>query len=115
VEVKKYLFTHPLQGTVPFTFLLCLLAFINSLFLFLSFFPFFFFFFSYSFYCYSLCFLVPNVYPVDLFEHMWAADRLQRLGISRYFRPEIKECINYVYRYIHIKREEKIFFKEYYY
>ncbi|XP_059437236.1 ent-copalyl diphosphate synthase 1-like isoform X4 [Corylus avellana] len=42
---------------------------------------------------------VPNVYPVDLFEHMWAADRLQRLGISRYFQPEIKECINYVYSY----------------
>uniref|UniRef100_A0A2N9H042 Terpene synthase N-terminal domain-containing protein n=1 Tax=Fagus sylvatica TaxID=28930 RepID=A0A2N9H042_FAGSY len=42
---------------------------------------------------------VPNVYPVDLFEHLWAVDRLQRLGISRYFQPEIKECINYVYRY----------------
>ncbi|XP_059439100.1 (-)-kolavenyl diphosphate synthase TPS28, chloroplastic-like isoform X1 [Corylus avellana] len=42
---------------------------------------------------------VPNVYPVDLFERMWAADRLQRLGISRYFQPEIKQCINYVYRY----------------
>ena len=44
-------------------------------------------------------FLVPNVYPVDLFEHIWAVDRLQRLGISRYFEPEIKECINYVARY----------------
>ncbi|XP_034673366.1 (-)-kolavenyl diphosphate synthase TPS14, chloroplastic-like [Vitis riparia] len=42
---------------------------------------------------------VPNVYPVDLFEHIWAVDRLQRLGISRYFEPEIKECINYVARY----------------
>ncbi|KAF8388021.1 hypothetical protein HHK36_026687 [Tetracentron sinense] len=42
---------------------------------------------------------VPNVYPVDLFEHIWAVDRLQRLGISRYFRSEIKECLNYVYRY----------------
>ncbi|XP_062145499.1 ent-copalyl diphosphate synthase 1 isoform X1 [Alnus glutinosa] len=42
---------------------------------------------------------VPNVYPVDLFEHMWAADRLHRLGISRYFQPEINECVNYVYRY----------------
>ncbi|KAK9939818.1 hypothetical protein M0R45_016503 [Rubus argutus] len=42
---------------------------------------------------------VPNVYPVDLFEHMWAVDRLQRLGVSRYFEPEIKECINYVSRY----------------
>ncbi|XVF80434.1 hypothetical protein PTKIN_Ptkin15bG0072600 [Pterospermum kingtungense] len=42
---------------------------------------------------------VPNVYPVDLFEHIWAVDRLQRLGISRYFRPEIKECLDYVHRY----------------
>ncbi|KAL0418739.1 UNVERIFIED_CONTAM: Kolavenyl diphosphate synthase TPS5, chloroplastic, partial [Sesamum radiatum] len=28
---------------------------------------------------------VPNVYPVDLFERLWAVDRLQRLGISRYW------------------------------
>ncbi|KAI3472463.1 hypothetical protein Pfo_031291 [Paulownia fortunei] len=42
---------------------------------------------------------VPNVYPVDLFEHLWAVDRLQRLGIYRYFQPEIDECIDYVYRY----------------
>ncbi|KAK8635898.1 hypothetical protein V6N13_004611 [Hibiscus sabdariffa] len=45
---------------------------------------------------------VPNVYPVDLFEHIWAIDRLQRLGISRYFKPEIKQCIDYVYRHVHI-------------
>ncbi|KAK3193776.1 hypothetical protein Dsin_025086 [Dipteronia sinensis] len=42
---------------------------------------------------------VPNVYPVDMFEHMWAVDRLQRLGISRYFQAEIKECMDYIYRY----------------
>lgn len=42
---------------------------------------------------------VPNVYPVDMFERMWGVDRLQRLGISRYFEPEIKVCMNYVYRY----------------
>ncbi|KAJ4727466.1 Copalyl diphosphate synthase [Melia azedarach] len=42
---------------------------------------------------------VPNVYPVDMFEHLWAVDRLQRLGISRYFQPEIKECMDYVNRY----------------
>ncbi|KAK4731943.1 hypothetical protein R3W88_024931 [Solanum pinnatisectum] len=42
---------------------------------------------------------VPNVYPVDLFEHIWIIDRLQRLGISRYFEAEIKECLNYVNRY----------------
>ncbi|XP_019426487.1 PREDICTED: ent-copalyl diphosphate synthase, chloroplastic-like isoform X2 [Lupinus angustifolius] len=42
---------------------------------------------------------VPNVYPVDLFEHIWVVDRLDRLGISRYFQQEIKDCMNYVYRY----------------
>ncbi|KAI4349509.1 hypothetical protein L6164_010091 [Bauhinia variegata] len=42
---------------------------------------------------------VPNVYPVDLFEHVWVVDRLQRLGISRYFEQEIKECMNYVSKY----------------
>ncbi|XP_009627025.1 ent-copalyl diphosphate synthase 1 [Nicotiana tomentosiformis] len=41
---------------------------------------------------------VPNVYPVDLFEHIWIVDRLERLGISRYFKTEIKECIDYVNR-----------------
>nr|BAD91286.1 putative copalyl diphosphate synthase [Scoparia dulcis] len=40
---------------------------------------------------------VPNVYPVDLFEHLWAVDRLERLGLSRYFQPEIEECIDYVH------------------
>nr|XP_011458608.1 PREDICTED: ent-copalyl diphosphate synthase, chloroplastic-like [Fragaria vesca subsp. vesca] len=42
---------------------------------------------------------VPNVYPVDLFERLWAVDRLQRLGLSRYLEPEIKECMNYASRY----------------
>ncbi|KAL8510591.1 hypothetical protein ACS0TY_017423 [Phlomoides rotata] len=42
---------------------------------------------------------VPNIYPVDLFERNWAVDRLQRLGISRYFEPEIEECMKYVHRY----------------
>ncbi|KAL0370518.1 UNVERIFIED_CONTAM: Kolavenyl diphosphate synthase TPS5, chloroplastic [Sesamum angustifolium] len=42
---------------------------------------------------------VPNVHPVDLFEHLWVVDRLQRLGISRYFQPEIDEYIDYVSRY----------------
>ncbi|KAL9331780.1 hypothetical protein ACSQ67_001390 [Phaseolus vulgaris] len=42
---------------------------------------------------------VPNVYPVDLFEHIWVVDRLERLGISRYFQQEIKDCMSYVHRY----------------
>ncbi|KAK1307027.1 hypothetical protein QJS10_CPA10g00229 [Acorus calamus] len=41
---------------------------------------------------------VPNVYPVDLFEHLWVVDRLDRLGISRYFESEIKICLDYVNR-----------------
>lgn len=41
---------------------------------------------------------VPNVYPVDLFERLWAVDRLQRLGIGRYFEEEIVECMGYVSR-----------------
>ncbi|KAL5580006.1 hypothetical protein UlMin_012448 [Ulmus minor] len=42
---------------------------------------------------------VPAAYPVDLFEHIWVVDRLQRLGISRYFEQEIEECIDYTRRY----------------
>ncbi|TVU23459.1 hypothetical protein EJB05_25828, partial [Eragrostis curvula] len=42
---------------------------------------------------------VPNVYPVDLFEHIWVVDRLERLGISRYFQQEIKQCMEYVNRH----------------
>ncbi|XP_038973216.1 (-)-kolavenyl diphosphate synthase TPS28, chloroplastic-like [Phoenix dactylifera] len=41
---------------------------------------------------------VPNTFPVDLFERLWAIDRLERLGISRYFEPEIKQCLDHVYR-----------------
>lgn len=41
---------------------------------------------------------VPNVYPVDLFEHIWVVDRLERLGISQYFQQEIKDCLSYVHR-----------------
>nr|UNZ93487.1 kolavenyl diphosphate synthase [Salvia splendens] len=42
---------------------------------------------------------VPNAYPVDMFEHLWSADRLRRLGISRYFQAEIEENMAYAYRY----------------
>jgi len=43
---------------------------------------------------------VPNVYPVDLFEHIWVVDRLERLGISRYFQREIMQCMDYVNRFL---------------
>ncbi|KAL6883439.1 hypothetical protein ACP4OV_010853 [Aristida adscensionis] len=42
---------------------------------------------------------VPCVYPIDLFEHIWTVDRLERLGISRYFQHEIKHCMDYVNRH----------------
>nr|XP_027079925.1 copal-8-ol diphosphate hydratase, chloroplastic-like isoform X1 [Coffea arabica] len=41
----------------------------------------------------------PTVYPIDVFSRLWAVDRLQRLGISRFFKLEIKDCLDYVYRY----------------
>ncbi|KAK9161131.1 hypothetical protein Syun_007472 [Stephania yunnanensis] len=42
---------------------------------------------------------VPHTYPNDIFERLWIVDRLERLGISRYFKSEIKEFLDYVYRY----------------
>ncbi|KAL4198430.1 hypothetical protein AMTRI_Chr03g45860 [Amborella trichopoda] len=42
---------------------------------------------------------VPNAYPVDLFERLWSIDRLERLGITRYFESEIRDYLHYVYRY----------------
>ncbi|KAF9618788.1 hypothetical protein IFM89_002656 [Coptis chinensis] len=41
---------------------------------------------------------VRNVYPIDLFEHIWSVDRLERLAVSRYFKAEIEECVNYLSR-----------------
>nr|XP_043625802.1 ent-copalyl diphosphate synthase 1-like [Erigeron canadensis] len=41
---------------------------------------------------------VPILYPVDNYEHIWTVDRLQHLGIARYFRSEIKDCVAYIYR-----------------
>ncbi|KAL0330182.1 UNVERIFIED_CONTAM: Syn-copalyl diphosphate synthase TPS3, chloroplastic [Sesamum radiatum] len=41
----------------------------------------------------------PTVYPVDIYARLWAVDRLQRLGISLFFEPEIKKCLDHVYRF----------------
>nr|AZB50384.1 terpene synthase 1 [Salvia yangii] len=38
----------------------------------------------------------PHTYPVDVFARLWAIDRLQRLGISRFFQPEIKYFIDHI-------------------
>ncbi|KAL0321701.1 UNVERIFIED_CONTAM: Peregrinol diphosphate synthase TPS1, chloroplastic [Sesamum calycinum] len=40
----------------------------------------------------------PNVYPIDIFVRLWGVDRLTRLGISRLFESEIKNCLEYVHR-----------------
>nr|AHW04047.1 diterpene synthase TPS2 [Plectranthus barbatus] len=39
---------------------------------------------------------VPHTYPVDIFARLWAVDRLQRLGISRFFEPEIKYLMDHI-------------------
>ncbi|XP_072062498.1 ent-copalyl diphosphate synthase, chloroplastic isoform X4 [Arachis hypogaea] len=42
---------------------------------------------------------VPNSYPIGLFERNWIVGRLERLGISRYFEPEINDFMMYISRY----------------
>nr|AZB50377.1 terpene synthase 1 [Ajuga reptans] len=41
----------------------------------------------------------PHTYPVDVFGRLWAVDRLQRLGISRFFEAEIADCLSHIHRY----------------
>ncbi|XP_028799641.1 ent-copalyl diphosphate synthase, chloroplastic-like [Neltuma alba] len=41
---------------------------------------------------------VPDFYPIEFFEQLWIVDRLERLGIARYFQPHIKEILDYVHR-----------------
>ncbi|XP_028799677.1 copal-8-ol diphosphate hydratase, chloroplastic [Neltuma alba] len=41
---------------------------------------------------------VPDFYPVEFFEQLWIVDRLERLGIARYFQPQIKQILEYVHR-----------------
>nr|AFU61897.1 labd-13-en-8-ol diphosphate synthase [Salvia sclarea] len=38
----------------------------------------------------------PHTYPVDIFSRLWAIDRLQRLGISRFFQHEIKYFLDHI-------------------
>ncbi|BBN03577.1 protein MpTPS7 [Marchantia polymorpha subsp. ruderalis] len=39
-----------------------------------------------------------TIYPVDIFEPCWMVDRLQRLGLARYFESEIDACMQFVYK-----------------
>nr|AOG18229.1 copalyl pyrophosphate synthase-like protein [Taiwania cryptomerioides] len=41
----------------------------------------------------------PCNYPFDLFQRIWAVDTVERLGIDRHFKKEIKETLDYVYMY----------------
>ncbi|KAL8053437.1 hypothetical protein ABFX02_05G070900 [Erythranthe guttata] len=41
----------------------------------------------------------PHTFPVDIFARLWAVDRLQRLGVSRFFESEISNCLSYIYRF----------------
>nr|UVE15961.1 nomal-copalyl diphosphate synthase [Leonurus japonicus] len=41
----------------------------------------------------------PHTYPVDIFGRLWAVDRLQRLGISRFFESEIGDFLSHVHRF----------------
>nr|ALI57121.1 copalyl diphosphate synthase [Scoparia dulcis] len=41
----------------------------------------------------------PPNYPVDIYDRLWAVDRIERLGISRFFVSEIRACLNHIYRY----------------
>jgi ent-copalyl diphosphate synthase len=43
---------------------------------------------------------VPHCYPFELLEHLWMVDRIQRLGIDRYFKREIRDCLERVYKYV---------------
>lgn len=45
----------------------------------------------------------PGVYPVDLFEHLWIVDRLERLVIPLYLPREVRDCLQYVYEYLALK------------
>ncbi|TVU42420.1 hypothetical protein EJB05_08824, partial [Eragrostis curvula] len=39
---------------------------------------------------------IPGIYH-DVVERLWAIDRLKRLDISRQFRSEIEDCLDYIY------------------
>ncbi|KAL8053647.1 hypothetical protein ABFX02_05G086400 [Erythranthe guttata] len=41
----------------------------------------------------------PHTFPVDVFARLWAVDRLERLGVSRFFESEISDCLSYIHRF----------------
>uniref|UniRef100_A0A2N9J246 ent-kaurene synthase n=1 Tax=Fagus sylvatica TaxID=28930 RepID=A0A2N9J246_FAGSY len=51
---------------------------------------------------------VPTVYPLDIYTRLCMVDSLERLGIDRHFRKEIKSVLDETYRYW-LQGEEDIF------
>ncbi|KAF9593736.1 hypothetical protein IFM89_024740, partial [Coptis chinensis] len=51
---------------------------------------------------------VPTSYPVDVYIHLSMVDRLERMGIGRHFRNEIRSVLDETYR-CWLRREEEIF------
>ena len=43
-------------------------------------------------------FPVPTVYPLDIYTRLCMVDSLERLGIDRHFRKEIKSVLDETYR-----------------
>nr|ATD12165.1 (+)-copalyl diphosphate synthase [Marrubium vulgare] len=41
----------------------------------------------------------PHTYPVDVFGRLWAVDRLQRLGTSRFFEAEIADLLSHIHKF----------------
>ncbi|KAK2987195.1 hypothetical protein RJ640_026475 [Escallonia rubra] len=51
---------------------------------------------------------VPTMYPLDLYTRLCMVDRLERLGVHRYFRHEIESVLDETYR-CWVQRSEEIF------
>eukprot|EP00262_Sarcandra_glabra_P016323 TRINITY_DN5286_c0_g1_i6.p1 TRINITY_DN5286_c0_g1~~TRINITY_DN5286_c0_g1_i6.p1 ORF type:complete len:769 (+),score=128.18 TRINITY_DN5286_c0_g1_i6:398-2704(+) len=49
---------------------------------------------------------VPTTYPLDIYTHLRMVDSLERLGIARHFRNEIKRVLDDAYRRWHQNDEE---------
>lgn len=52
---------------------------------------------------------VPTIYPLDIYARLSMVDALERLGIDRHFRKEIKVVLDETYRFW-LQGEEEIFF-----
>lgn len=44
------------------------------------------------------CFSVPTIYPLDIYARLHMVDSLQKLGIDRHFKEEIRSVLDETYR-----------------